>query len=384
MYGDIVDFMTNILYLITDLNYGGTEKVLSQIINGLDKTRYAARVCSLKSDGYYARKIARDGVPVRTFDVYRYGKLGAVIRMVHVVSRLAVFVKGNKIDVIHSFLFQANMVAKIVGLVTGCRVITSVRVMEQQKKWQLTVEKLTKSLSERILVNSVALKSFVLYNMKVPDSKVKVVYNGVDTGRTPDPAGRKSKRAEFGLAEQDVLVGTVGRLHKQKGVEFFISAAKDVLSVNPKIKFMVVGDGPEKVFLADKSRQLGIEKNVIFTGQRDDAAELISVMDIFVLASLWEGTPNVILESMGYGIPVISTNVGGVAELIQDNVTGLLVEPGNAKALAVKIMLLLTNRGVASKISTAAKQTVIDKFSVARMVKETVLLYENNSGVAGV
>jgi len=230
-------------------------------------------------------------------------------------------------------------------------------------------------MTEKIIVNSIALKQFVLDNRVTAEDKVAVIYNGIDINDLP-AVNKQDKLKQLNINPgTDVIIGTVARLHKQKGMEYFIDAAAGVLQKKNNVKFIIVGDGPDRQKLENKVTDSNLQDKVYFTGYRNDSSELISVFDIFVLPSLWEGTPNVVLEAMGYGIPVISTDTGGVSEIITDNQNGLLAPPGNSAMLAGKILELLSNPQLLQKLSASGKQAVIDKFSMKKMITQTQLLY---------
>ena len=367
--------MKKILYLITDLNYGGTEKMLYETVTRLDKTVYTPVVAGLKGEGIYYRKLADAGIKVMALDIYKYGKIMSVFRIMHAIIKLASYIRRENIQLIHSYLFQANMIAKFTGFMTKRKVVTSIRVMEKQKKWQLFFERITDSMTEKIIVNSIALKQFVLDNRVTAEGKVAVIYNGIDINDLP-AVNKQDKLKQLNINPgTDVIIGTVARLHKQKGMEYFIDAAAGVLQKKNNVKFIIVGDGPDRQKLENKVTDSNLQDKVYFTGYRNDSSELISVFDIFVLPSLWEGTPNVVLEAMGYGIPVISTDTGGVSEIITDNQNGLLAPPGNSAMLAGKILELLSNPQLLQKLSASGKQAVIDKFSMKKMITQTQLLY---------
>ena len=289
--------------------------------------------------------------------------------------KLSKIIHKEKIDIVHSWLFQANIISRISARLAGVnRVISSVRVMEQEKKWQLSIERITSNLCKKIIVNSRALKNFLLEKNVADSEKIEVIYNGIEVSENSD---KRNIFKELGLKENEKIIGTVGRLHKQKGIEYFLESAKIILpSVGFPLKFIIVGDGPERKKLESKARRLGIKNEVLFTGIREDAINLISIMDIFVLPSLWEGTPNVVLEAMLWGKPVISTEVGGVPELIENQVDGILVKPGNPVALADAVLQALKNERESIQMGIRAKEKVKKYFSIEKMVEQTEKLYQ--------
>ena len=365
----------NILYVVTSLDVGGTQKMLYETIKNMDRNKYQTVVCSLKKGGIYNKIISELDVKIISLNMNDRSGLLNILFFIPSVLKLSKIIRKEKIDIVHSWLFQANIISRISARLAGVnRVISSVRVMEQEKKWQLSIERITSNLCKKIIVNSRALKNFLLERNVADGEKIEVIYNGIEVSENTD---KRNIFKELGLKENEKIIGTVGRLHKQKGIEYFLESAKIILpSVGFSLKFIIVGDGPERKKLESKARRLGIKNEVLFTGIREDAINLISIMDIFVLPSLWEGTPNVVLEAMLWGKPVISTEVGGVPELIENQVDGILVKPGNPVALADAVLQALKNERESIQMGIRAKEKVKKYFSIEKMVEQTEKLYQ--------
>jgi len=382
----------SVLYLITDLNIGGTEKMLYETVKRLDKTKYLPVVCSLKSYGYYAKKISEENIEVKNFNIHKTFGFFLPIGFLKVILEIKRLIKERNAAIVHTFLFQANIIGKISVWLSGLKipVISSIRVMEKQKKWHLFFEKLTSDISTKFLVNSNALKNFLIEKKVAPSEKIEVIYNGIDVENLTT-GDRDKIFKEFNVSPESTLIVTCGRLHKQKGIEFLIDALSS-LTFSPSHFFtlLIIGDGPERKNLERKVKKLGLEKKVIFTGWRTDSQKIISCCDIFILPSLWEGTPNVILEAMAYGKPIIATSVGGVPELITHMVDGVLVPPGDTPALANAIQFVVSNKEKAIEFGKKAKEKISQKFRIEKMIQETenfygrLNLYENNNSNASI
>ena len=368
-------FNMNILYVVTSLDVGGTQKMLYETIKNMDRDKYQIVVCSLKKGGIYGKILSDLDIKIISLKMNNRSGLLNIFIFIPSVLKLSKIIHKEKIDIVHSWLFQANIISRISARLAGVnRVISSVRVMEQEKKWQLSIERITSNLCKKIIVNSRALKNFLLEKNVADSEKIEVIYNGIEVSENSD---KRNIFKELGLKENEKIIGTVGRLHKQKGIEYFLESAKIILpSVGFSLKFIIVGDGPERKKLESKARRLGIKNEVLFTGIREDAINLISIMDIFVLPSLWEGTPNVVLEAMLWGKPVISTEVGGVPELIENQVDGILVKPGNPVALADAVLQALKNERESIQMGIRAKEKVKKYFSIEKMVEQTEKLYQ--------
>jgi glycosyltransferase involved in cell wall biosynthesis len=197
--------------------------------------------------------------------------------------------------------------------------------------------------------------------------------NGLDTGEI---------RKKLDIPEGAFVIGSIGRLDHQKGFTYLIEAAATILKNHPNTVFIIIGDGPLANDLKLQAFKLGISDKVIFTGPRADIHELLSIMDVFVSSSLWEGFPTVLLESMACHIPILATDNPGTRELVQHGVTGWLVEPQSSLALSDGLEVMINSTNFRVKLSTQAREEV-NQFSISNIAKQYEYLYSqmnpNNS-----
>jgi glycosyltransferase involved in cell wall biosynthesis len=184
----------------------------------------------------------------------------------------------------------------------------------------------------------------------------------------------KEKKQSLGIPYDSPLVGCVGRLVEQKGYAYLLQAAKLVIKSEPRLFFLIIGDGPLEGELKDQVRQLGIQKNVIFAGSRSDVEELFACMDLYAMASLWEGMPISVLESMASHVPVVTTNIPGSHDLIQHGVNGWLVPPADSKALAQAICDLMASHTLRNVLARSADDTV-RQYSIEAVTNQYENLY---------
>lgn len=213
-----------------------------------------------------------------------------------------------------------------------------------------------------------------------PFKKLTFIHNCYNL---PFPENSEKDRgllAEFHIQNNDFVVGGVGRLVPQKGFEYLLRAAKIVIEKIPNTKFILVGGGELENKLKNLSRALRIDKNVILTGPRRDMNRIYSIMDIFTLPSLWEPFGNVSLEAMAFGKPVIATDVGGIPEVVEDGVTGILIPPKDSGKLAEVIIYLLKNPEIAKKMGEAGRKRVQKYFTPERVGDEVEKVYEHLVG----
>jgi glycosyltransferase involved in cell wall biosynthesis len=198
-----------------------------------------------------------------------------------------------------------------------------------------------------------------------------VIPNGIPVAAFNRPANPALRNTLTGSVERPIIL-TLARLDKQKGHPYLLKAAAQV----PEALFLLVGDGPERASLENLAQQLGIAGRVLFLGYRQDIPDLLSICDMMVLPSLYEGLPLSILEAMAAGKPVIATNIGGTNEAVIDGETGLLVPPADPPALAAAIRKLIGNPLLAGKLAAAGKAEVHREFSVETMIRKVTQAYD--------
>ncbi len=195
-----------------------------------------------------------------------------------------------------------------------------------------------------------------------------VIRNGIDPARF-DVAPRRRRKG------RGILVGTIGRMHTQKGQRYFLETAAAVLWTHPETRFRIVGDGELRPSLEMLRRDLGLDDRVEFAGERTDASAELARMDIFLLPSLWEGLPYVVLEAMAAGVPVVATAVNGNRELITHGTNGLLVPVADAEAMAGAVRSLIDDPARRTHLVNGGKRTVRESFSLSEMIDRTVDVY---------
>jgi glycosyltransferase involved in cell wall biosynthesis len=201
-----------------------------------------------------------------------------------------------------------------------------------------------------------------------------VIANGIDTQRfSLDLDARRRVRAELGIPEQAWVVGTVGRLAPEKNQGLLIDAMSPML--DPRRHLVIVGEGPERPELERRAQATMRPELVHLTGARRDISSLLSAFDVFALTSQSEGLPLVLLEAMAMGLPVVSTAVGGIFDLVEPGVTGFLVKPGDTTALMTQLIELSTRPQSALDIANTARRRVLDRYSAEQMASDYEALY---------
>lgn len=206
--------------------------------------------------------------------------------------------------------------------------------------------------------------------------KIEVVHDGVDLDRFARAQDRNSARRAFSLPADEVLIGVVAALVDHKGHRYLIEAMPAILREHPNVRLVLAGEGPLRISLDALAARLGIGNRVIFLGTVADVPQLLASLDLFVLPSHMEGLCQALIEAMAAGVPVVATTAGGIPDLVQDQVSGLLVPPRSPASLASAVSRILSSRGLASTLAGAARLRA-SELGVERMVAETAQVYAN-------
>jgi glycosyltransferase involved in cell wall biosynthesis len=363
----------SILHLITELDTGGAQKALARLLARLDRERFAPHVaCLYNGDRAVAQEIRQLGIPVTDLGMTAQWRLDALWRLYRLLRR-------EQPVILHAWMFHANLLARTVGRLAGVPLIlTSRRNVHIGPPVREHLKRLTASWDTRSIAVCELARQVEIERAGAAPDNVIVICNGIDAGRFPilTPEARTTARRHLGVPADVPVLGAVGRLHPQKGLPDLLSAFQVLKSPRPKAHLLIVGDGECRVDLGRQVQQRHLAGAVTFTGQRDDVPQLLALMDVFVLASHWEGLPNVVLEAMAAGLPVVATTVGGTPEVVVDGVTGFLVPPRDPEALADAILRLLRDPDLRRRMGEAGRARVAEHFSVEQMVGKTEALYE--------
>jgi glycosyltransferase involved in cell wall biosynthesis len=238
------------------------------------------------------------------------------------------------------------------------------------------LRRLHRPLVDRYVAVSAEIGRKLTDELGVPPRKVRVIPNGIDVADVSRSSDDAALRASLGIGSSTSLVLTAARLEEQKGHRFLIEAAKQV----PDAVFVFAGQGPARRELEALARRNGLAGRIRFLGWRVDVPALVSACDVFVLPSLYEGTPLALLEAMAAAKPVIATRIPGISEMVSHGQTGVLVEPADPVALASSIRSLLGDPAERLRLGLAAEQIVRTRFNAAAMTRDVVDLYKQLAG----
>ncbi len=365
-----------VLEMIDKPFLGGGQMHLLALAGSLDKNLFDVTVASM-AGGPLETEARKGGLPFLPVPL-RKRLSGESIR------EIARLLRQNDIDILHTHGGVAGLFGRRAAAKAGTPVVVHTLHGIHYLHYRNPVLKYLLVQDERRLARRTDAVIFVSeadYDRGerwrlVPKSRMRLIRNGVapDPGADPESLRRRDElRAALKLAPP--VVGAISRLHRQKGVVHLLGAAPDILRRWPEAKIVVVGGGPLERDVRRLAAREGLDRHILILGERPDARDLLSLFDVFVLPSLWEGLPLVLIEAASLGKPIVASAIDGVREVLRDGETGLLVPPAKPAELAAAVVRLLEDRDLAAKLGAAARREIPPRFTLGRMVGDTQNLY---------
>jgi len=358
-----------VMLLTSSLERGGAERQVVELANNLDKRLFDVTVCSLSPDVPLAEHLHDAAQRLLIVPKQRKYDLG-------LVRRVARLMRHRRIDVVHSFMFDAEMVGRLAGRVARVpAVICSNRCPHlSRSKFKLRLARWTRSCFDLMVANSHAGLEFERDRQHVPEGKLCVIPNGVDTHRfRPGRADHLRKECQLGC--DDIVVGMVAHFRSNKDHATLVRAAARLVEDHPQARFVLLGkpDGDSGYYAQAQAlaSQLGIEDYMRFAGNRENVADWYRCFDIKVLSTRFEGTPNVVLEAMASGLPVVASDVCDNSRIIAHGKNGYLVRPADVGALADTLSNLLDDAALRYRIGQAARDHVQAQYSTEALARRT-------------
>ena len=313
-----------IFFLITGLGYGGAETQLLYVTSELKKLGHTCLVCSMTKPVEISDKFKDNGISVVSLDMIKgQASLGALLHLRSII-------KNFKPDIVHSHMIHANIMARVIRLSCKFKLINTAHnvyeggyILENILKYSDFLVNYTTQVSPEGLNRYIENKIFKEHKSCFMKNAVK------------KPNFKNTLHRHDYCSDSDLLFLSIGRLEDVKDYPNLLAAINKI--TNKNVKFIIAGRGDLLDELKEMSVNLNIQHKVSFLGARADIEELISIADVFIMSSKYEGLPISLLESMAQGLPVISTSVGAIPDLVFNQTNGFLVEKENSNALAVAI-----------------------------------------------
>ena len=349
----------------------------------LSLMRYLARLpgfeCSviLFNEGRLAEELRKLPVSLTVISEQTFSPMG-------IAYRLAKALRKIRPDVVHTHKYKDSFIGTLVARSLGIPyVVRIVHGLPEPFMGLRNAKMVAYTAADRLMtgwfVDRVVAVSSDIEKVLIGmygSNRVSCIHNGIDLEAVRVTTSREAFRRKWQIPEDAVVIGTVGRLVPVKGHVILLEATKILQASIGNVALVLVGDGPLRKDLEANAKRLGLEKSVIFAGQQDQSYDFMNMMDVFVLPSLHEGIPMVVLEALALQRPVVATRVGGIPEVIEHGQTGFLAEPSDASSLARLLQRLVEDLPMAVSIGKAGRTRVEEKFTARTMAGKTAELYE--------
>jgi len=377
--------MKKILYFITQAEFGGAQRYVSDLANNLKADFQVAVAMGEQKNNVKLAKILQKN-NIKYFIIPHLKRSLSPINDLLAFFEIIKLIKNYRPDIIHLNSSKISILGSIASLFSKTKIIYTVHgwVFNEPlpaclKYFYLYAEKLTAGFKNKIICVSEYDKRVALKHKIAPAEKLITIHNGITPVNFYSEEEAKkiiSKATGYELRDTGLLVGSIGNLYKTKGFKYLIEAANILIfSCHLARSFIIIGDGSERKNLENLIKKYNLKNNFILAGRMDEAARLLKAFDVYVCSSVKEGLPYSILEAMGAGLPIVTTNVGGIPEMIIGQTTGLPVEPAKAHNLADTLQKLISDKNLQITLGKNAKQNVSQNFGLEKMVAETKKVY---------
>lgn len=359
---------------ITDLDVGGAERCLQHLATGLDRERFEPVVYCLgprpqDPEASCVEPIEAAGIPVHCLGANRAWHFPSTLR------RLRKLLATQSPQILQSFLFHANFVGRLAARRPRVpHVLSGIRVAERHSKWHLWLDRCTQHLVERHVCVSASVAEFSTLQGGLAKERLVVIPNGIDFDLVA--AAKPVELEEFGIHAGRRAITFIGRLEPQKGLPWLLDTAVQWLPRVPDHDLLLVGSGQQRADLQRQALRLGIADRVHLAGWRPDVLEIVAASDMLVLPSKWEGMPNVVLQAMALGKPVLVTEVEGTCELLGNLAEPQTVAYGETQVFSDKLVATLSNPVEAERLGAENRERARQEFSLAQMIRAYEDLWE--------
>lgn len=358
---------------------GGAAEHIFCITKGIDRSKFDLTIVIPEDNGNVkVSDLRRLRIRVVSFNVFNRFSLKEFLN-------LRDFIRRGNFDIVHCHGTRAALFGRLAAILLWRRpkifyTIHGFHVVHYRnplkKTFLLLLERILNHFTDMIVCVSHFDRESVIKMRLVRNDKVKTIWNGIDIKRFRNVSlDEKVKKNELGIPPNAFLITMIGRLHPQKDYFTLISAFKLLQRGLSNFYLLIVGDGPMWEELQSYAKDLGLGDKIIFTGTRRDTPEILAVTDIFVLSTLWEGLPIVLLEAMAAAKPVIASDVCGNREVVINRETGILVPSRDPEMLAQTVIRLTKNRQMAKEMGQKGLIRVQKNFTLEEMVQKIVNLY---------
>ena len=345
-----------IAFCITELDPGGAEQALVELVKGLDSKLFEPAVFCLGPKGDLAAELERAGIRVTCLGATRSWQFWVIFRLIRALRRF-------RPTILQTWLFHANLIGRLAARLAGVPIIVSgIRVAEKRSRFRLWIDRITQSWVKAHVCVSQDVADFSIERGGLNPDRVHAIPNGVNFARfaNAEPADLK----QFGIPSGSKTLLFVGRLDEQKDPLWLWDAFEIIQSQMADVHLIFVGRGLLESQLKKRIESSPIASRGHLLGRREDVPELLKAADILVLPSRWEGMPNIVLEAAATGTPVVTADVEGVSEILTDGVTGRIVTSRSPRDLAEAVTQLLEQTDARIRMGRLAQGIVSERFKM--------------------
>ncbi len=359
-----------VVYLAHTLAVGGAEEMVLNLVRYLPPEFERSVVC-IDKPGPIGDEIRNTGVPFHALG------LQPGLRRPIDLLRLQQFIHQSEPTIVHTFLLTASLYGRFAAMLARVPIVigTEVNIYERKRPLHRMAESWLMRRTDAVIASAGSVRDFYVDQIHADPDKVVVIYNAVDWSQLQTTMAREAFRAEMGLPADAPVAGIIARLTEQKAhrILFDAMASRAELAA---LHLLVIGDGELRDQLRRRVDELGLTGRVHFAGARRDLGNILGAIDMFLMPSLWEGLPLSLVLAMGAGLPVVASKVAGIPEVVQDNVSGLLVDPGDAAQLATAMVRVLQDSGLGARLGQEGRAFVRPRFGVDGYITAMTALYD--------
>lgn len=363
-----------VLHIIKSLGRGGAEMLLPETLRQHDKQKFRFHyIYFLPWKDQMVSAIEQEGGTVVCIEAKNNASILFAVR------KIAAYIRKHNIQLIHCHLPWAGMAGRLVGKLTGVPVVyTEHNKWERYHKLTYYMNKLSFSYQQRVIAVSSEVANSIKTNYTKAKPQIQVVANGVDTVKytRTQPAGHDI-RTQLNIPATATVIGITCVFRAQKRLGTWLEIAKALHDKQPDTYFIIVGDGPLRDEIHAKAKALGSDKYVFFAGLQAETRPYFMAMDMFMMSSEFEGLPIALLEAMSMNCVPVCTAAGGIPEVIKDGVNGLLAPVEQPLQLVDRLSQLMQQPDRVAQMKQAARETVINSFSMKKMVAELEDMYND-------
>ncbi|NOZ64410.1 MAG: glycosyltransferase [Caldiserica bacterium] len=353
--------MIRILYVIPKMEVGGTERHLYNLLHGLDKSRFLPRVICTWKLGRIGRKLREEGYTIEKLGFHKGYDPRIALKLGRIMAEW-------KPHILHTYLFGFHLLPGIPARWRKVPLTISSRreIGEWKKFYHWWITRAGNWFTDYTVACSQEVKRYTIKKEGLPEERIEVIYNGINLEDFSFQALSNKRKKK---------VGVIANFYPEKGQRFFLEAVPHIKREFPETEFILAGEGEKRKAMENLCKEMGIDGMVKFLGLCEDIPAILSSLQVLVIPSVREGLPNVLLEALSTGTPVVATRVGGIPEVIRQGEEGILIPPGDPMSIKQAVCFLLSHPEKAREMGRKGRKLAENRFSLQRMLQDYEGMY---------